>query len=107
MANVQTAYQMALRIAARSPIMLLFSLVMAFRVNSRLSLIFLAIIPVLGLGLYAIMSGAHPVFERVFRSYDKLNHVVQDNLRGIQMCIRDSVHKDESFWTHNLHIRPV
>ena len=97
-ANVQTAYQMALRIAARSPIMLIFSLVMAFRVNSRLSLIFLAIIPVLGLGLYAIMSGAHPVFERVFRSYDKLNNVVQENLRGIRVVksfVREDIEKEK------------
>ena len=97
-ANVQTAYQMALRIAARSPIMLIFSLVMAFRVNSRLSLIFLAIIPVLGLGLYAIMSGAHPVFERVFRAYDKLNNVVQENLRGIRVVksfVREDIEKEK------------
>ena len=83
--NVQHAYQMIIRVAVRSPIMFLFSLIMAFNINPQLSLIFLCAIPILAVGLYLIMSRAHPIFERVFRTYDKLNNVVQENLRGIRV----------------------
>ncbi len=83
--NVQNAYQMIIRVAVRSPIMLIFSLFMAFGINSELSLIFLMCAPVLGIGLYIIMTKAHPIFERVFKTYDKLNSVVQENLYGIRV----------------------
>jgi ATP-binding cassette subfamily B protein len=83
--NVQHSFQMILRMAARSPIMLVFSLMAAFRIDSRLSLIFLATMPILGIGLGLIMGGAHPIFKRVFKTYDKLNSVVQENLHGIRV----------------------
>lgn len=83
--NLQMAYQMIVRTAIRSPFMMIFSLVAAFGINARLSLIFLACIPILGIGLWLIMGHAHPIFERVFRTYDKLNNVVQENLRGIRV----------------------
>ena len=83
--NVQNAYQMIVRIAVRSPMMLIFSLIMAFRLNHTLSLVFLCVIPILGVGLALIMTHAHPIFERVFKTYDKLNRVVQENLRGIRV----------------------
>lgn len=83
--NVQNSFQMVLRMAARSPIMLVFSLIAAFRIDSRLSLIFVASLPVLGIGLWLIMGGAHPIFKRVFQTYDKLNGVVQENLHGIRV----------------------
>jgi len=83
--NVQNAFQMLIRIAVRSPIMFIFSLVMAFRIHRRLSLVFLCVIPVLAIGLYLIMTHAHPIFVRVFKTYDKLNGVVQENLRGIRV----------------------
>ena len=83
--NVQMAYQMIVRIAVRSPIMFIFALGMSFSLNARLSLIFLAIIPFLGLGLYLIIRTAFPVMQRVFRTYDKLNNVVQENLSGIRV----------------------
>lgn len=97
--NVQNAYQMIIRIAVRSPLMLIFSLVMAFRVNAKLSLIFLAAVPVLGIGLFLIMTQAHPIFEKVFAMYDKLNNVVQENLRGIRVVksfVRED-HENEKF----------
>jgi len=97
--NVQNAYQMIIRIAVRSPLMLIFSLVMAFRVNAKLSLIFLAAVPVLGIGLFLIMTKAHPIFEKVFAMYDKLNNVVQENLRGIRVVksfVRED-HENEKF----------
>ena len=83
--NVQNAYQMVVRLAVRAPLMIVFALIFAFRIDSRLSLIFLAAIPVLGTGLLLIMSRVHPVFVRVFETYDKLNNVVQENLRGIRV----------------------
>ena len=83
--NVQNAYQMIVRMAIRSPMMLIFSLAVSFSIDRQLSLIFLAAVPVLGFGLWLIMSKAHPIFERVFRTYDRLNRVVQENLRGIRV----------------------
>ncbi len=84
-ANLQMAYQMIIRIAVRCPAMLAFSLSMAFFVNSQIALIFLLIIPFLGGGLIFIASKAHPIFEKVFKTYDRLNQVVQENLRGIRV----------------------
>ncbi|MCC8180106.1 MAG: ABC transporter ATP-binding protein, partial [Planctomycetes bacterium] len=83
--NVQVAYQMLLRILVRSPLMLVFSLAMAFKVNNTAALIFLGVAPVLGVGLYFIVSRAHPIFVRVIRIYDRLNTVVRENLRGIRV----------------------
>lgn len=82
--NLQNAYQMVIRMAVRAPAMLVFSLVMAFYLNPSLSVIFLVAIPILGAGLLFIASKAHPIFERMFRRYDRLNIVVQENLRGIR-----------------------
>lgn len=97
--NVQNAYQMIIRVAVRGPMMLVFSLVMAFQVNPTLSLIFLGAIPVLGTGLFFISIKAHPYFERMFKSYDRLNTVVQENLRGIRVVksfVREE-HEKEKF----------
>ena len=96
--NIQNAYQMIIRVAVRCPVMLVFSLIMAFSINPELSLIFLCCIPVLGVGLYLIMSRAHPIFERVFKIYDKLNNVVQENLRGIRVVksfVREDYEKEK------------
>ena len=97
--NVQNAYQMIVRIALRSPSMLIFAMIMAFRMSVRLSLIYLAAIPVLGIGLYFIMTRVHPIFERVFKTYDKLNNVTQENLHGIRVVksfVREE-HEKEKF----------
>ena len=83
--NVQNAYQMLIRVALRSPVMLIFSMAMAFHLSAKLALIYLAAIPVLGVGLYFIMTRVHPIFERVFKTYDKLNNVTQENLHGIRV----------------------
>lgn len=83
--NVQNAFQMVLRMAARSPIMLAFSLIAAFSIDATLSLIFLGAIPILGLGLFLIITRAYPVFQRVFKKYDRLNNIVQENLAGMRV----------------------
>ena len=83
--RVQDAFQMIIRIAVRAPIMLVFSLIMAFAINARLSLVFLLAIPILAVGLLLIMKNVHPVFERVFKKYDRLNNVVQENVSGMRV----------------------
>ena len=83
--NVQNAYQMIIRLAFRCPVMLILSVVMALKISPQLSLIYAGCIPVLGFGLFFIMTKAHPIFERVFKKYDKLNNVVQENLHGIRV----------------------
>ncbi|MCR6546582.1 ABC transporter ATP-binding protein/permease [Dehalobacterium formicoaceticum] len=83
--NVQNAYQMIIRMAIRSPFMLIFCLIVSFRINAQLALIFLATIPVLGIGLWLITSHVHPVFRKVFKTYDRLNNVVQENLSAIRV----------------------
>ena len=97
--NVQNAYQMIIRVAVRGPMMLVFSLIMSFSINPTLSLIFLGAIPVLGVGLFLVSSKAHPIFERMFKTYDRLNSVVQENLRGIRVVksfVRED-HEKEKF----------
>lgn len=91
--NVQNSYQMVVRLASKAPIMLVFSLIAAFSVNHQLALIFLGVMPILVVGLYFIIKNAHPIFRRVFRTYDKLNRVVQENLRGIRV-VKSFVRED-------------
>ena len=83
--NVQLAFQMIIRIAVRAPLMLIFSLIMALKVNVSLGLIFLAAIPFLGFSLGFIAIKAHPIFEKGIKIYDKLNNTVEENIRGIRI----------------------
>lgn len=97
--NLQNAYQMIIRIAVRCPLTMICALIMAFVVNAKLSLVYLIIIPVLGFILYQIMSHAHPIFEKMFHVYDKLNNVIQENLHGIRVVksfVRED-HEEEKF----------
>ncbi len=97
--NVQNSYQMLLRMASRSPIMLIFSLFAAFSINRSLSMIFLGAMPILGIGLFFIIKNAHPIFRQVFKTYDKLNSIVQENVRGIRVVkafVRED-HEREKF----------
>ena len=83
--NVQNAFQMCTRIAVRCPVMLIFAFVMAAKINRNMALIFVAVLPVLAIGLGILMKMVGPVFERVFKIYDRLNTVVQENVRGIRV----------------------
>ncbi len=97
--NVQNAYQMLIRLGVRAPLMMIFALVFCFRIDAKLSLIFLAVIPVLGIGIVMIMLHVHPLFKRVFRTYDQLNSVVGENLHGIRVVksyIREE-HEEKKF----------
>ena len=91
--NLQNAYQMIIRVAVRAPIMLIMAFVMAFRVNSELATIYLWVIPILGIALAFIMTHVHPIFVRVFKTYDKLNNVVQENVHGIRV-VKSFVRED-------------
>ena len=91
--NVQNAFQMIIRIAVRAPMTLVFSMVMAFSLNARISMVFLYTLPVLALGIFTIMRLTHPIFRRVFKTYDKLNNVVQENLRGVRV-VKSFVRED-------------
>ncbi|MGC4018981.1 MAG: ABC transporter ATP-binding protein [Muricomes sp.] len=96
--NVQNAYQMIIRLAMRAPVMLIFSLICAFRVDVKLSMVFVICIPVLGVGLYAIITRVHPIFRKIFRTYDKLNNIVQENVRGIRVVksfVREEYEKEK------------
>ena len=97
--NIQNAYMMSIRVAVRCPIMLIFALFMAFQINSHLAPIFVIAIPILAVGLVIIISNAKRIFERIFRTYDKLNNVVQENLHGIRVVksfVRED-HETEKF----------
>ena len=92
--NVQNAYQMLIKLAVRGPVMLIVSMIVSFRINRQISLIFLAIVPLLGVLLALIVRKVHPVFEKVFHTYDDLNNVVQEDLRGIRVvksCNREDL----------------
>ena len=83
--NVQNAFQMIIRIAVRTPLMLITSLFFAISISPRLSMVFLVIIPILAIGLYLIITKVHPIMKRVFRTYDDLNNVVEENVAGIRV----------------------
>ena len=83
--NVQNAFQMLMRMAIRSPVMLVFSMIVSFRISRDISMTFLIILPILAVALFFIIRSVFPIFTRVFRTYDELNNVVQENVRGIRV----------------------
>ncbi len=92
--NVQMAFMMLTRMAFRAPFTIIFSLIMAFTINKNISLAFLLIIPVLGVSLILIAKGAHGYFDKVFKTYDKLNNVVSENVRGMRV-VKSFVNEDK------------
>lgn len=97
--NIQNAYQMIIRTAVRAPFMMIFAIIMSFTINVELSLVFVLCVPILAIALFIIMKKAHPVFERVFKTYDKLNNVVQENLHGVRIvkAFVRADHEEEKF----------
>ncbi len=96
--NIQNSYQMIIRVAVRSPVMLVSAFFMSFYLNARLSTIFLIAIIILGLSLYLIIKNAYPIFQKIFKVYDKLNNVVQENLHGIRVVksyVREDFEEDK------------
>ena len=91
--NVQMAFQMVIRVAVRSPIMLISALFMAFRLGGKMAMVYLIVIPVLGFGLYFISTSVAKIFKRAFKRYDTLNAVVQENVSGIRV-VKSYVRED-------------
>ena len=92
--NVQNAFQLIIRVAIRAPLMLIFSLIMTLKINAKMSLIFLILIPILAAVLFIISRIAMPIFEKVFKKYDSLNNVVEENTSGIRV-VKSFVLEDE------------
>lgn len=91
--NVQNAYMMIIRIAIRCPLMLVFAFVMAFVMGGKMAVIFLFLVPVLGLGLFLVIRKVMPLFRRVFKKYDALNASIQENVKGIRV-VKSFVRED-------------
>ncbi|MBD5636528.1 MAG: ABC transporter ATP-binding protein [Clostridia bacterium] len=97
--NVQMSFMMIIRIAIRAPLMMIFSLVMAFLMDATLAWIFVAVIPPLALILFLIARKVMPNFRRLFKKYDALNESVQENIAGIRVVksfVRED-HEKEKF----------
>lgn len=91
--NAQQSFQMCIRIVVRAPLMLIFSIIMAFINGGNMAWIFIGIVPVVALGLIFIMKLAMPVFQRVFKRYDALNESVQENVSAIRV-VKSFVRED-------------
>ena len=105
--NVQQSYQMLTRICFRAPVMFVFAIVMVANTGGSLVMIFAVAIPVIAILVYLLMRKVHPIFNRVFRNYDKLNMVVEENLTGIRTVkayVREA-HQIEKFNESSASIR--
>lgn len=91
--NIQNAFMMIIRIAVRSPVMLIISVIMAFTINWKIALVFLALIPVLGVGLTIIFKKVDPIFAKVFKKYDAMNESIQENIKGMRV-VKSYVRED-------------
>ena len=92
-ANIQMTFQMMIRMAIRCPMMLILATTNAFSISPRLCLVYCVALPILGAGLLLLMKLVHPIFDRVFKTYDKLNNVVQENIHGIRV-VKSFVRED-------------
>ena len=93
-ANIQMAFQMMIRMAIRCPVMLILATYNAYSISPRLCLVYCVALPLLGLGLFILIRLVFPIFDRVFKTYDKLNNVVQENLHGIRV-VKSFVREDK------------
>lgn len=84
-ANLQMSFQMMIRMAIRCPMMLILATTKAYTVSPRLCVVYCVVLPILAVGLYLLIRTVYPIFDRVFRTYDKLNNVVQENVHGIRV----------------------
>lgn len=91
--NVQMAYMMIIRVAVRSPFMMIFSAIMAFAMCPQLSTIYIIILPFLAAALFLIIKKSMPLFKSVFKKYDKLNNSIQENVKGMRV-VKSFVRED-------------
>lgn len=92
--NVQQSFQMLIRIAIRAPLMFAISLIAALKINAGLASVFVFVIPILAFAIFTIMRKAHPIMEKTFKMYDKLNNVVEENVSAIRV-VKSFVLEDE------------
>lgn len=105
--NVQQAFQMIIRIAVRTPLMIIVSVIMTFTINVKMALIFVAMVPILGAALIGIAKIVMPIFKKIFKKYDALNASVQENVAGIRV-VKSFVREDyeqEKFGTASEDVR--
>lgn len=98
--NIQSAFQASIRIAIRSPLMLIFSFMMSFKIHKSLAFNFIFIVPIILVGMYFIVSRAHPLFNQIFKTFDKLNTIVSENLGGIRV-VKSFVKEDHEIEKFN------
>lgn len=91
--NIQMAYMMIVRVAFRSPVMMIVSLAMTYSINWQMGLVFTALVPILGAGLILIFKKVDPIFSKVFKKYDALNESIQENIKGIRV-VKSYVRED-------------
>lgn len=91
--NVQMAFMMMIRMAVRSPFMLIFSFTMAFIMGGKMAWIFVILLPLMGFGLFLIIKNAMPLFKKVFKKYDKLNESIQENVKAMRV-VKSFVRED-------------
>ena len=97
-ANVQMAFMMIIRTAIRSPLMFLFAIIMSFIMGGKLALMFVVVVPILGVGLFIVANKAMPKFRSVFRKYDDLNSSIQENIKGMRVVksfVRENYEKEK------------
>ncbi len=92
-ANLQMTFQMMIRMAIRSPMMLILAMFSAMSINVKLSLVFCAALPILITALALLVPSVFKIFDRVFKTYDKLNTVVQENVHGVRV-VKSFVRED-------------
>ncbi len=100
--NIQFAFQMIIRIAARAPLMLIVSIVFAMRINPNVAIIYLIVGPLLGFILIYIARRAHPTMKKVFETYDDLNKVVEENVSGIRVVKSFTIEEKEKTKFHKV-----
>ena len=96
--NVQNAYMMIIRTAIRSPFMFLFAFIMAFVMGGKMAMIFIVVVPILGVGLFLVIRKTMPLFKKVFKKYDALNNSIQENVKGIRVVksyVREEYEKEK------------
>jgi len=98
---VQNSYMMIIRIAIRSPLMLVFGLVMTITVGGPLASVFAVVMPILFFGLMFIFKKAMPVFRRLFKKYDRLNVVVEEDIRGMRV-VKSNVREEKEIEKFNV-----
>ena len=93
-ANIQMAFQMMIRVAIRCPVMLVLALFSAARISLKLSLIYCVALPLLALVIFCLIPTVFKIFDKVFKTYDSLNNVVQENIHGIRV-VKSFVREDK------------